>query len=461
MASAAPGDGSGTGRRGRRPPRRCAAACRRSAGPRASRGRARTAARHARRRAQGCRRASANRRGSTTSATPWWPSNPASAVSDPPSTSTIGIRRLVACRTSFSSACASLRHDQQPVRLATGDERLLDRSATGDELLVGAEDVGRRQARARRMTVGRAAYGGPARGGRSPKPGRSVAGPGAVLAATVAGPAGRPRSRRGPGPPAAGSTRRTGEGRVAGRGRVTRPTAGRRAGSPGGRSRSAAAVGRRVAAGAARGGPVGRRPAWSARSHDQPADGPSVVADPPDAVRRAGGGRLADASGRSTTVAGRGRSGGRPGGPAPRRGGRPSTLARRSRRGPPARPAARAGPGGRGPDRARRRACGRSSSRRGRSATPAPPRARRQRWPSRVSSTAMPRAASSSRSRSDPAQSRAARAASAGLEERGALGVEAIVHVRQHAEHAIQVAQGRRPRSRHPPSTATAPRSAG
>ena len=35
---------------------------------------------------------------------PWWPSKPASAVSVPPSTSTIGIRRLVACRTSFSSA---------------------------------------------------------------------------------------------------------------------------------------------------------------------------------------------------------------------------------------------------------------------------------------------------------------------------------------------------------------------
>jgi hypothetical protein len=31
----------------------------------------------------------AKRRGSTTSAMPWWPSNPASAVSEPPSTSTI------------------------------------------------------------------------------------------------------------------------------------------------------------------------------------------------------------------------------------------------------------------------------------------------------------------------------------------------------------------------------------
>ena len=72
--------------------------------PRASRGPGRRAAR--------CRSIArarmssrpANCRRSVTRAIPWWPSKPASEVSVPPSTSTIGMRRLVACRTSFSSA---------------------------------------------------------------------------------------------------------------------------------------------------------------------------------------------------------------------------------------------------------------------------------------------------------------------------------------------------------------------
>ena len=103
-ASAAPGGGSGRRRRGRPRPRRSGAASRRSGDPRANRARARTRAPP---RSMPRARISSTldqRRGPTTSATPWWPSKPASAVSVPPSTSTIGIRRLVAWRTSRSSA---------------------------------------------------------------------------------------------------------------------------------------------------------------------------------------------------------------------------------------------------------------------------------------------------------------------------------------------------------------------
>jgi hypothetical protein len=42
---------------------------------------------------------------------------------------------------------ASLRHDQQADRRSTRDERLLDRSTAGDELLVGPQLLGRRQRR--------------------------------------------------------------------------------------------------------------------------------------------------------------------------------------------------------------------------------------------------------------------------------------------------------------------------
>jgi hypothetical protein len=45
-----------------------------------------------------------------------------------------------------------LRHDQQPDRRTPRDERLLDRSSTGDELLIGTQRVRRRQAR---LAIGR------------------------------------------------------------------------------------------------------------------------------------------------------------------------------------------------------------------------------------------------------------------------------------------------------------------
>jgi hypothetical protein len=44
---------------------------------------------------------------------------------------------------------ATLRDDEQPVRGAAGDEGLLDRAATRDELLVLADEIRRRQRRAR------------------------------------------------------------------------------------------------------------------------------------------------------------------------------------------------------------------------------------------------------------------------------------------------------------------------
>ena len=73
----------------------------------------------------------ANARGSTTSATPWWPSNPASAVSDPPSSSTIGMRSRVAWSTSFSSG---------PRRCGTTNRRRAGRPAAN------ASSTGRRPA---------------------------------------------------------------------------------------------------------------------------------------------------------------------------------------------------------------------------------------------------------------------------------------------------------------------------
>ena len=72
--------------------------------PRASRARGRTAGSPRSIARARMSSSDANRRASTTTATPWWPSNPASDVSEPPSTSTIGIRRVVAWRTIRSSA---------------------------------------------------------------------------------------------------------------------------------------------------------------------------------------------------------------------------------------------------------------------------------------------------------------------------------------------------------------------
>ena len=122
----------------------------------------------------------ANRRGSTTRATPWWPSKPAIAVSEPPSTSTIGMRRRVAWRTSCSSALRRCGTTSRRWAVAAGREDLLDRATAGDELLVRPEQLGRRQrfgpAVARpRPAPGATAGGHGSRGpaGRSCGPGRA------------------------------------------------------------------------------------------------------------------------------------------------------------------------------------------------------------------------------------------------------------------------------------------------
>ena len=93
----------------------------------------------------------------TTRATPWWPSKPVRAVSEPPSTSTIGMRRLVAWRTSFSSASRRCGHDEQPAGLTPGDERLLDRSAAGHDLVAGLDQACLRRLQAGPGVGGRAA----------------------------------------------------------------------------------------------------------------------------------------------------------------------------------------------------------------------------------------------------------------------------------------------------------------
>ena len=142
MAAALSGPRAGSGRRshGRRRPRHCAGACRSSGDPRASRGRARTAARHLPRPGEDVveRRDS---RGSTTRATPWCPSNPAIAVSEPPSTSTIGMRRRVACRTSLLESVAGAGARPADGEPPVPRRRLLDGTSPGDELLGEPEQV--------------------------------------------------------------------------------------------------------------------------------------------------------------------------------------------------------------------------------------------------------------------------------------------------------------------------------
>ena len=179
-------------------------------------------------------------RGATARAIPWWPSNPASAVSVPPSTSTTGIRRFVAWRTSRSSAWRRCGTTISRMRRPSRDERLLDGAPAGDELLVlgRAGRVGRRSAPGRRRPAAPLAVFGhgrrpPGRGaGRVGGPTRAAGGPGV----------GRARRRPSPGPVA--------------RRPVGPVTAGRRAAVP-----AAAGVAERartpVGGGAGR-GPAGR-----------------------------------------------------------------------------------------------------------------------------------------------------------------------------------------------------------
>ena len=194
----------------------------------------------------------AKRRGSTTRATPWWPSKPARAVSEPPSTSTIGIRRLVACRTIFSSACR---------RWGTTSSRRAGRRATN------ASSTGRRPATSSSSAA--SASGG----GRAGRAGGRVDDRAGPLSRPAAATGPERRSRAGPGRCAASDgrygaadRRRRGRGPVRSNGRALAAIAGGRpadrpvAAPVGPRSRRTrrSAVVRRSDRRVARAGPDGR-----------------------------------------------------------------------------------------------------------------------------------------------------------------------------------------------------------
>ena len=129
----------------------------------------------------------AQRRGSTTSATPWWPSKPASEVSDP----ALDLHDRDAQRRRMEhdllQRVAAIGDDEQPAGGAPGGEGLLHRPAPGDQLLpvveprqVGQRRPGRarrrRSAERRRSTAGprgsgirRSGRHGPRRGTRAPR----------------------------------------------------------------------------------------------------------------------------------------------------------------------------------------------------------------------------------------------------------------------------------------------------
>ena len=253
----------------------------------------------------------ANSRGSTTRATPWWPSKPASAVSDPPSTSTIGMRRLRRVEDELLERLAALRDDQQAERRAAGDEASSTGPPAGDELLVGAER-GRAPGASRRRADGQ--------GGRRPGPGRchgrSAGGP--------PGRSGRHGGRSGPGRP---------------RSRAGSPRYGRRACAI--RRRTDRAGGPPRWAGGPPGPAAGRRdevggPPRSASADASPYGGRGA-ARPSGRLERAGAARRGAAAGRVRVARTGRRTDGRPG--AGRRGdraGRPATTGGRhcSRRGP-------------------------------------------------------------------------------------------------------------------------------
>ena len=253
----------------------------------------------------------ANRRGPTTSAIPWWPSNPARAVSVPPSTSTIGIRRLVAWRTRRSSAwrrcgTTSSRIAGRRAAKASSTGRLPATSSSPSSSSSGRGAIGWR-------------HGGPSDRGREPGgPGRNRSGgrPSGGRRLNGRSNAGRPplstpdgRSKRGPGPPGRGARspgrgprpgspgrrssyrpRSAGHGRPRsiGLGRGSKPrgdSQGRLSRCSGGRDRSKAggpsappglgAGGRPL--GPNRSPPVGRPPGGRSRGRSRSREGPRSV----------------------------------------------------------------------------------------------------------------------------------------------------------------------------------------
>ena len=196
----------------------------------------------------------------TTRAMPWWPSKPARAVSVPPSTSMIGIRRLVACSTSRSRAC--LRWGTTSRRIA--GLRATNASSTGRRPATSSSSWSRSPAgmgagRRSRYGAPSGPPGGPTHG-RGPDPG-PCRGP-----RTAAGPARRARTRR------AIATRRRRPGRpiergpawpleIGGRSNGGRSNGGRSNGGRPGRSGARSPGGRR---GRSRAGQPDRSP-WNGR----------------------------------------------------------------------------------------------------------------------------------------------------------------------------------------------------
>ncbi len=151
----------------------------------------------------------AHRRGATTSPMPWWPSKPARAVSDPPSSSTIGMRRLVAWRTRRSSAwrrCGTTSSRRASRRAANA-------SSTGRRPAISSSSAPMRSGggSAGAGWNGRGAGPRPGYGGRASRPyGAGRPGP-----RGRSYPPGRPRS--GGRPRSYGRSRSGGRGRSSGR----------------------------------------------------------------------------------------------------------------------------------------------------------------------------------------------------------------------------------------------------
>ena len=376
----------------------------------------------------------------------------------------------------------ALRDDQQAMGGPAGREDLLDRAAAGDQLLVGPEQVRRREggagrghgarleARARpgsrrcagrsrwggsgRRTVRRAPDGGPPgvpprsggplrNGGRPPADGGAPRSRGPVRSAGRSGTVGRRRHRRAVGvapwagpdravrgcPVADGPGRRTAGSRVA---RCVAPARRRHRRSPWRSSRLAGSW--RAPRPTLRSGTIVRRLPAS----DRPGSGGRGRGPP--AARQIRGSRA--------TPSVRQRVCRRSSRPAPRTV-RPCRAACRWACRPVGRRSCRLPAGGR-------------SSSPVAAGQPRPASTvRRQRCPSRVSSTVTPRAASSSRSRSDAAKSRASACTGPRLEQGGDRRVDVRRRDRAGSPGPDRDRAGRRARGRHPPSTASGARSAG
>ena len=179
----------------------------------------------------------ANWRGSTTSATPWWPSKPGERRQRPALDLDDRDPQVRGMQHELLEGGPALGDDEQPDGGTTRDERLLDRAAAGDELLVGTEGLRRRQRRRSRRAAVASARTADRRYGRS----RARATVGRVDPARAAPPGGpvvRPPARRSAG--ARSVVRPVAGGSAVGRwpGRAGPPIVGRHGSSRGRSGRS-------------------------------------------------------------------------------------------------------------------------------------------------------------------------------------------------------------------------------